>query len=300
MTARITVIVNVGARLAAKEEHPAERVAAAFDGAGAQPEIKLAADAKQLTELTSSAVRDGSDVVVAAGGDGTVSTIASALVGNKAALGILPMGTMNHLARDLGIPKELDEAARVIVEGRVSQIDVAEVNGRIFVNNSSLGLYPELVDYRQRLQRFGQNKWMAFAGAAVAVFRRYPFVDVRLEVEGKELVRKTPLLFVGNNVYQIEGLTLGRRPRLDGGCLWLYVTHRVGRLGLLGLGLGALLGLLRPGQFDSITTQTLTVESHHRQLRVATDGEVSLMETPLRYNLRPLALRVVVPAPAET
>jgi diacylglycerol kinase family enzyme len=290
------VIVNPGAGFRPRGESAAQIVAEAFRQAQLEAEIRTAAGGQAIREQAEGALRGGSRIVVAAGGDGTVSTVAGVLAGTQATLGILPIGTLNHFARDLNIPTDLDAATKVVAGGRVSQVDVGEVNGRVFVNNSSLGLYPELVDQRQRLQRLGRNKLTASIFAAVAEFRRYPFVEARFEVEGKEFLRRTPLAFVGNNLYQMEALILGKRERIDQGILCLYVTYQVGRIGLIGLALTALLGLLRARHFNSISTQKLSIESPHKRLRVATDGEVSMMETPLRYRSRPGALRVLTPA----
>jgi diacylglycerol kinase family enzyme len=193
------------------------------------------------------------------------------------------------------IPADL-RGVRVIAAGRTVRVDVGEVNGRIFVNNSSLGLYPVIVKRREMQQRIGYGKWPAFVWAAVAAFRRFPFLTLRLAIDGRDLFRKTPLLFVGNNRYEMEGLHIGRRSSLQEGRLHLYVTHHTGRLGLLRLSLMALLGRLRRGtNFDVLCTREFSVETRRKRISVALDGEVMLMETPLHYRIRPEALRVIVP-----
>src|SRR6185503_11351427 len=125
------------------------------------------------------AVCRGSDVVVAGGGDGTVSTAAGALAGTGVPLGVLPLGTLNHFAKDLGIPLDLGDAARVIVAGWTQTVDVGEVNGRLFVNNASVGMYARLIAERAAMQRIGRGKWVAHGLATLRVFRRYQ----RLRVE---------------------------------------------------------------------------------------------------------------------
>jgi diacylglycerol kinase family enzyme len=211
---------------------------------------------------------------------------------------VLPLGTLNHFAKDLRIPLTLEEAARNVCEGREVSVDVSEVNGQVFINNSSLGLYPRIVRRREKLQeRSGSGKWSAFVRAALAMLRRYPFLDVRLSADGQEIVRKTPFVFVGNNEYQTESVQMGGRERLDAGHMSLYVAHRTGRLGLLRLALSALFGRLRQAKdFDSHSAQEIWVETRrHKRLPVATDGEVTVMTTPLHYRIRPGALRVIVP-----
>jgi diacylglycerol kinase family enzyme len=260
--------------------------------------VRLARAGEELVELAREAVSNGARAVVAGGGDGTVSAVASLLAGTEKPLGVLPLGTLNHFAKDLGVPLDLLGAARTCSEGRVARVDAAEVNGRIFVNNSSLGLYPRIVRRREKLrERLGSGKWAAFLRAAFAILRRYPFMRVRLKADGREVVRETPFVFIGNNEYLTESFHVGARARLDAGCLSLYVAHRTGRLGLLRLAVRALFGRLAEAKdFDALRAQEIRVETHRpKRLHVAADGEVVVMTTPLNYRALPGALRVIVP-----
>ena len=180
--------------------------------------------------------------------------MASTLLGTDVAFGILPLGTLNHFAKDLGIPLDLDEAIAVIAQGHSISVDTGEINGRIFLNNSSLGLYPDTVRSRERQQRqLGRGKWVAFFWAAVAALRRYPFLDLTIDVDEQAYQRRTPFVFIGNNSYLMEGFNIGARERLDEGTLSLYVVQRTGRLGLLALALRALFGRLRQARdFDML------------------------------------------------
>jgi len=276
-----------------------EMVADAFAACGVEVRVSAARDGREAFELARRAVEGGARIVVAGGGDGTVNAVASLLVGTDCTLGVLPLGTLNHFAKDLGIPLDLWAAARVVCRGRVARVDAAEVNGRVFVNNSSLGLYPRIVRRRRRMQeRLGSGKWAAFFWAALAVLRRNPFLRVRLQADGREIVRETPFVFVGNNEYEIESWQIGARTRLDAGLLSLYVTHRKGRLGLAWLAARALLGRLREAKdFDALRASEVVVETHRagKRLPVAADGEVALMNSPLHYRALPGALRVAVP-----
>ncbi|HEV2860910.1 MAG TPA: diacylglycerol kinase family protein [Pyrinomonadaceae bacterium] len=297
MVSSVEVVINGAAGGAGAEE--AGRAAEQFFAeCGVEARVSVARDGAELGDLTRRALSNGSRAVVAGGGDGTVSAVASLVAGTGRALGVLPLGTLNHFAKDLSIPLELAEAARTVCEGRVAAVDAAEVNGRLFVNNSSLGLYPRIVRRRDKMQaREGIGKWSAFARAALAVLRRYPFMRVRLSADGREIVRLTPFVLVGNNEYEVEGFNLGGRRRLDAGRLSLYVAHRTGRLGLLALALRALFGRLRRAKdFDALTVEEIWVETRRpRRLPVALDGEVTLMTTPLHYRTLPRALRVIVP-----
>lgn len=240
-----------------------------------------------------------SKTIVAAGGDGTINAVASALIKTDKTLGVLPLGTLNHFSKDLQIPQDLAEAVRVIAENYTTEIDVGEVNGEIFINNSSLGLYPRIVRKREvQQERLGRGKWFAAFWAALSIFRRYPFLDIKLKIEGKQLERRTPFVFVGNNEYEIDSFNIGGRASLQDGILSIYVLHRTGRLGLLLLAVRSLFGILREAEdFDEFFTDEFTIEKRRtkKSTLVALDGEVKLMESPIRYRILPKVLRVIVP-----
>ncbi|MCA1635685.1 MAG: diacylglycerol kinase family lipid kinase [Acidobacteria bacterium] len=297
MSAGVEVIINAsaGGESSAEDAGALER---AFAACGLEARVAQARDGEDLKELARRALGRDARSVVAGGGDGTVNAVASQLVGTHRALGLLPLGTLNHFAKDLHIPLQLEDAARVVCEGHEVSVDVGEVNGQIFINNSGLGLYPLIVRRREKLQeRLKSGKWPAFFWAALSVLRRHPFLSVRLSVDGQEIVRKTPFVFIGNNEYEIESLDIGARRRLDAGYLSLYVAHRTGRLGLFWLAVRALCGRLRQAKdFDALCAKEIWVEtSRPRRLPVAADGEVTLMTTPLHYRVLPGALRVIVP-----
>ena len=297
---RIAVIINAGAGpgYAAPWRDALVRRLASH---GLDAELTLADDANHLMEAARAALAGGAGIVVAGGGDGTVNAVASVVLDSGAVLGVLPMGTLNHFARDLRIPAQLDAAIANLAAGHVAQVDVGEVNGRIFLNNSSLGLYPDIVRDRQRQQRrLGRGKWTAFGWAALAALRRYPFLSVRLTLGQAGHARRTPFVFIGNNEYHMQGFNIGERARIDGGSLSVYVAQRPTRFGLLKLALRALFSRLRQSrEFDVFQAREMTIETHHRRLRVATDGEVTVMAPPLRYRIRPAALPVIVPRRRE-
>ncbi len=270
-----------------------------FRSRGIEPVIRYVRTGAEITSQARQAAESGEKTVVAGGGDGTVSAVAGALIGTEAALGVLPLGTLNHFARDLGIPLDLEAAAQVLMTGRVVDIDTGEVNGRLFLNNSSLGLYPALVFERERRRGRGWNRWLAMVWAALNIFRRFPALDIRLDAEGREIVRTTPFVFVGNNEYAVEGFNMGRRHSLDCGVLWVFVApHKSSRWRLIRLTLRALAGRVRRDHdFHALSTANLAIEARRRLVRVALDGEVFTMAPPLRYCSRPRSLRVIVPAP---
>jgi diacylglycerol kinase family enzyme len=241
--------------------------------------------------------RDVAGLVVAGGGDGTIAAVAAALVGTDTTLGVLPMGTLNHFAKDLGIPLELEKAVQTLFTGKVVRVDVGEVNGRIFLNNSSIGFYPRLVQEREREQRQGRSKWVAFAQAAALMFQKSGTLHVELDKDySRRQSYDTPFVFVGNNRYAVAGLEIGTRAILDGGKLWVCAAPYAGRLTLIVLALEALLGFVRDADLAAFETDQTNVRMRRDHVRVATDGEVKVMRTPLHYRSRPGALRVVVPA----
>ena len=249
-------------------------------------------------DLPKLAAADGEDVAwIAAGGDGTVNAVASAIGDSGRAMGVLPAGTLNHFARDLRLPGEINGAMELAVRGNTRAVDAAEVNGVRFVNCSSLGIYPEMVAERDRIVRKSRwTKWAAMLWASAKAFVRFRRVEVDVEVNGTMRRCRTPLLFVGNNKYAMDGQGAGGRKRLDGGCLTVVIAPGLTRLGVLRILFGALFGKLSEVRgLETLTVRTFRVQSHKKRLRVAMDGEVRRMVPPLDYCVRPGALRVIAP-----
>ncbi len=294
------VILNRAAGISEKKsEAPDEEIRRLFAEAGIEVELHYPDDQNDLSALARQAAAAPDETVVAGGGDGTISAVAGALADTGKILGVLPMGTLNHFAKDLGIPLELPAAVETIVRGAAEKVDLGEVNGRVFINNSSLGIYPRIVaDREEQQENLARGKWPAFVWATLNALKRFPFLRLQIKIEGKQLDRKTAFLFVGNNEYQISGFKLGGRTCLNAGKLGLYLTHRTGRFGLFRLALRALLGRLQQAEdFDSFCVEEALIETNRPRLLVATDGEVNWMTTPLHYRARPAALRVRVPQP---
>lgn len=291
------VLLNTRANVAAASEL-GTKIRERFRVHGINIEIRALAEGDDIIAVARHAVAGAPDVIVAGGGDGTVSAVASAVVGTSTTLGVLPLGTLNHFARDIGLPMDVDASIDSICMGRVTRVDVGRVNDRLFLNNSSLGLYPQALRKRDTLTtQLGHAKWPAFLWAAWELFRRYPFLTVRMTVDDQSIDFRTPLVFIGNNSYELHGIEIGERRRLDAGHLSILVVDRAGRMGIVLLALRALSGRLRSGaDFKTMRAQSVDVETHHRTVSVATDGEVSRLQTPLHYRVEALALSVLVPA----
>ncbi|WP_242338431.1 MULTISPECIES: diacylglycerol kinase family protein [Anaeromyxobacter] len=294
---RCLVILNARAGGAGTED-VAGRVRAALAAAGVDARV-VAAEGDIGATARAAASDAEVDAVVAAGGDGTVSAVAGGLAGTPKPLGVLPLGTLNHFAKDLGLPADLEEAARVIASGAQRRVDVAEVNGRVFVNNSSIGIYPHAVRERERTRRrLGKwiGKWLAMAWAALRVLVRLRPLSVRIRWDGGAGPRRTTFVFVGNNRYDTALVATQRRAALDRGTLGVYVATAPTRLGLLRLGARALVGRVDPGRdVEALEVASVAIESHHRRLAVSVDGEVISQRPPIRYRIRPGALTVLAP-----
>jgi diacylglycerol kinase family enzyme len=294
----IRVIVNrQGGTFKTGNDDGEEKLREAFAAAGIEADIRLTEPDDLTDALAKAAKAPGLDAVVAGGGDGTLSCAAGHLAGTGRPLGILPLGTLNHLARDAGIPAGLEEAAAIIAAGHVREIDLAEVNGRIFVNNSSVGLYPDMVRLREAEQeRKGRGKRLAMLSASLTTLRHFRRHRLWISAEGLEAPIHTPLLFVGNNRYEVSLFALGQREALDAGELCLYAIRARSRLGLLWAGIRGIFGRLDQ-QRDFVTAYAAEAEvsSDRDMLTISADGETVRMETPLRYRILPKKLKLIVP-----
>ena len=249
-------------------------------------------------DLQSLARTDPPDVsFVAAGGDGTVNCVANVVAGTGRCMGVLPAGTLNHFARDLGLPPELPDAVRVVAGAVTRRVDAGTVNGQVFVNNSSLGAYPLMVLDRERMKRTGWNKWVSLATASARSFFQLLQVWVEVEVDGRTQVCRTPYVFLGNNEYCVEGTRIGHRERLDAGVLSVYFARGIGRWGVVKMAVAALFGRVRElREHEELKGRRVTLRLHRRNPRVALDGEVRRMRAPLEYRILPGALQVHCPA----
>lgn len=296
---QMEVIVNAGSGTDDKDG-VRQRLAELFAELGIAAQIRVAHGGSELLRMARHSAQSSAPIIVAGGGDGTVSAVAAAVAGTDKTLGVLPLGTLNHFAKDLRIPLDLAAAVRNLATGRIAHVDVGEVNGHVFINNSSLGIYPKLVRMRERKQRQGMSKWPAFIIALITVMRRYPLVAVRLLTDDQRLVGRTPFVFVGNNEYETSSFRMGGRSCLDAGHLSVYTAPVRGRFELIRLFIKAFLGMIRDSDnFDRLCAPEVWVETRRRRMRIALDGEVRRLRTPLHYRVRPGALRVIVPDEPE-
>ena len=295
MTA-LSILVNGKGGAASRDPDIAKTVAAAFETAGVDAEVELI-DGGECEVRAKAIAERGDRLVVVGGGDGTISAAASALIGSKTALGILPLGTLNHFARDLGVSTKLEDAAALIATGKPRPVDVAEMNGRIFINNSAIGLYPLMVlDRDAQQKKLGRGKRLAVVVASIRTLARFNHQRLTLTVNDEKEQVNTPLLFVGNNDYRLDIGGPGQRDSIDDGRLSVFVMRKKTRRGLIAAMIRVLFDRTRPDDMVALeNVQRLRVSSHRSTLAVSLDGEVVGAKPPLDYRVLAKALRVIAP-----
>jgi len=251
---------------------------------------------ESLEEVTKGLITGNYDTIVAAGGDGTVNAVAQNIIKTKLKMGILPLGTLNHLAKDLNIPLDMTEALSLITGPHETiEIDVASCNGIIFLNNSGLGIYPKIVEVREKFQRKGLLKWFAFIFAFILVIKNIPKPFIKLKIEKEVISKKTSFIFVGNNIYGLGGLKTGTRESLSDGLLSIWISHRTSFFGIIVLFFHAIFGKVKEHRdFDVFESEEIIVETKKKNISVSFDGEVNKVESPLLYKIEPRCLKVIV------
>lgn len=269
---------------------------AALDGAGISADI-LDMPRDQFDQWIDG-VANEHDVIAAVGGDGTVSSVAAGVARANKTLAVIPTGTLNHFARDAGIPTELEPAVALLRDGRVRAVDVAFVNDRFFLNNVSIGSYPRMVQARTALEDRGSSRRIAGLMAAATTWWRLRNVTAAIEIGGRDLSRNSPFIVIGNGRYVLSGFALGSRESLAAHQLSLYVAPRVGRFGAMSIPFRALFGRLeRYGQFETFSAEHITITTRRPRIPAGIDGEVRDLESPLRFVVKPGGLQVIVPTP---
>jgi diacylglycerol kinase family enzyme len=293
---RVHLIVNARSGLA-RHEPLGERARAYFLARDIQPQVDVVHSAEQLHDAIRRSAGGQSDIVVAAGGDGTISAVATMVVESGKVLGVLPLGTFNYFAHRLGVPVEPERALDVIAGGHVQAVTVGEVNGHIFLNNSSIGLYPSVLRQRESTyRRFGRSQMAAYLSAAVALARPPALMTLELAVDGAPLSRASPLLFVGANAHQLEAFGMKGIECVDAGLLAMYITQPLGTRRLWSLALSGLIkGFGDRPDLETLCGAEAVVTTRRKRIRVAVDGEILRLHSPLRFRSRAGALRVMVP-----
>ena len=253
---------------------------------------------QDLPRETEQAIAAGFETIVAAGGDGTISAVASRVAGTDRQLGVLPLGTFNYFARSLDLPETLEEAVQVLQDGRAIALHVGEVNGRVFLNNASLGLYPAILERRESIyRRWGRSRLAAYWSVLVALLSFRSPLRLKVTVDGNVRRLRTPFVFVASNAYQLEVFGLEGAEEVRAGRFALMVAPDRGRIGLLLYALRLAFGTIEARRdFELFFGSEILVEDRLPRRLVARDGEREVMASPFRFRMRPEALTVLVPA----
>jgi diacylglycerol kinase family enzyme len=264
--------------------------------------VLVARDGGEIARLGAEAARSDAEVIVAAGGDGTIDAVASVLAGSGKILGVLPLGTFNLFAKRLSVPLDLEAALHTAVNGRVAEINVGEVNGRIFTSRSSVGLYPLALRHREEMfRRFGRSRFVALLSGATALVRWGNIMTIRLATESGEHLFRSRFVFVCNNPEELHYFNLPGRECIDADKFAIHVPKPLHPAGILRLGFRMLRRQAQKSRdFDTFCSREMFLEIEPSRIPVSIDGEVEIMQSPLHYRLRLDALRVRVPAATQT
>lgn len=300
------VVLNAGSGRHDSDEQRA-LIARSFEEGGGEFEFLLIDDPARISEVARRAVELATErqgVVVAAGGDGTINAVASVVIGSDCPFGVLPQGTFNYFGRVHAIPQDTAAAVRALLGARITPVQAGQVNGRLFLVNASLGLYPQLLEDREAWkQQLGRSRFVAFLSGIATLLQSRKQLHLQIESAGQVVALRTPTLFVGNNRLQLTrvGIDEQQSDAVEQGQLAAIVVRPIGTLALFGLLMRGLLGQLgEADNVDSFSFRRLTVTPRGlKRIKVATDGEIAWMRTPLVFEVAPRPLLLLVPAPAD-
>ncbi|MBS1300964.1 diacylglycerol kinase family protein [Loktanella sp. SALINAS62] len=254
-----------------------------------------------LPRAVRDALAEGFDTIVAAGGDGTIGGVTGELIGTDVTLAILPLGTFNFMARSLGIPDDPDAALRVALDGETVPMTVGEVNGKVFLNNASLGAYAAVLDVREGVyKRWGRSRIAAYWSVIVAMLTIYRPLRMKVTVDGKVHMVKSPMAFVASSAYQLEQYEFEGADAVREGKLALILAPDNNRVQLLWRAVKILFGSIhRDSDYYLHIGEDILIETRRGSRLVARDGERATMNGPYRFVIRRDALRVKVPTPDQ-
>ncbi|MEE4359324.1 MAG: diacylglycerol kinase family protein [Desulfococcaceae bacterium] len=245
-------------------------------------------------------IRSGPDIIIAAGGDGTLNAIANQIVDTSIALGILPAGTFNLVANDLSIPLRMENALQAIIQGTVQRIDTGEMNGRIFLHHVSIGIHAYAVRLRNAyLEKTGISKIsLTFFSMLASVLLAPRLSNLLLETGGKEIKLRAPFIFIGNNRFETSPFAFLRRKNFNEKCLNVFYTRCLTSASLLKMAAQTLLerDLKKVSHLESMCTEQLRIYRRKPYIRLIMDGEILKESIPLTCRIRPQSLCVVKPA----
>ncbi len=282
-----------------KDEEFSDALRRALDRHPGRFAVSEAEGGGDLGRAIDRAVEGGHPVLVAAGGDGTIAAVAEAAAKYGRTLGIVPTGTFNFVARGLGIPEEIEAAVDLLVSSPDHPMPVAEVNGRLFLNNASLGLYPAILREREGVyRRWGRSRFAAHWSVVKTVFGAVRPLHLRVTIDGTVMRARTPLVFIARSAFQLDRYGLEGSEAVRAGRFAVFLAPDASRLKLFLLALRLARGGLRAGRdIELVTAEDIVVETARRRLLVARDGERTPLTSPLHFRIRDDILRVIAPEP---
>ncbi|MNK04294.1 Diacylglycerol kinase [compost metagenome] len=293
-----------------------QTIEAAMREAGRVYRIFVIENVEQIQATVQEAVdaaQEQNAVVVAVGGDGTINAVANLVLDSGCLFGALPQGTFNYFGRTHGIPEEIAASLQDLLHGEAVPVQVGQVNGHVFLVNASVGLYPELLEDRESFkQKYGRSRLVAIGAAIATVFGRHRQLQLTLEQDGKQTMLRTTTLFIGNNRLQLEQVGMPQAEAVVQGQLAAIAVRPLGKLAMLWLGTCGALGRLGDAEhvvgfsFRSLTVATRSkfrnASAHSqstfkkqpgRQIKVAADGEIMYLQTPLEFQVAPQPLMLI-------
>lgn len=289
--ARLFIVLNVGSGKhdVAEVRRELEDALSSAQRTFTLLEVKTPGELAATAERAVSEARGSGGIVVAAGGDGTINSVAQATLGSGCFFGVVPLGTFNYFSRAHGIPSDIAQACRILTGSSAVEVQVGLVNDRVFLVNASIGLYPQLLEEREQAKaQLGRSRLVALGAAlrTLFTFHRRLWLDIESSSGKRSLVAQT--LFVGNNRLQLERVGIDESEQVEHHKLAVVLLQPVGALAMVGLVLRAIFGRLgQAQQVSSFALEQLMVRSRFRQrrLKVATDGEVEQLKTPLSFRV---------------
>lgn len=292
---RICVVLNGGS--GKRDGSASETIRDSMTDCGFDFELRVIGQGPDIAPAAKRALEDGFDIIVAAGGDGTIAAVASAMQGSSTILGIIPLGTFNYFARSLDIPTEIPKAVRLLAEGVRRPVRIAKINDRMFLNNASLGAYPAILKTREdTYRRWGRSRVAAYWSVLVTLMRLRRPLHLKITVDDHTVQRRTPLAFAVNNSFQLEQIGLEGHEKIAVGQIALFIAPDSGRSGMLRNALSLAMGKAQKKvNFDLLSGRAIRIEAGDKARDVACDGERSRMRPPFDLRVIEGALSVIVP-----
>jgi diacylglycerol kinase family enzyme len=280
----ISLIINTSSGSRLHESEPIDDVLVRyFTAHGCDVELYMTEQFYALPQLTLKIAtrhqNNASGIIVVAGGDGTLNAVAQKLLHGKTPMGIIPLGTFNYFARALGIPLDPLEAANVVLNCDLHTIHVGRVNQSIYINNAAIGLYPRLIEQREHdHHRFGRFRFVAKISGLISLMREQQKLKLKLMIDGQIKPIESPLVFFGNNQFQLQEYNLKLAECAAQGKLAVVAITEISKLQTL-----------------KLVARLQRIESKARHMKVAIDGEIIYMQTPLNFSVLQSALTVIAP-----